>query len=179
MPAHEFCTGTAAARAMAGTSLRWHEPPVTRFNNQNMSNSDRLEQNLAALAQLTDAEKVAAFDKAGFAVANFSGSLEELEKALGMLIIGYHFGWKVLLLVHSKRTIKKYEKILEIDIKEFFPAEGRSSQRSMGLDLAKQIGNFWQVVSGDIKVDNRRHIEDFDNSAAAEEGSPDGESDKK
>ncbi|MGB5325356.1 MAG: hypothetical protein WBN40_08040 [Pseudomonadales bacterium] len=125
-----------------------------------MQKSDRLEQNLAALANMSDEEKVAAFDKAGFAVANFSGSLEELEKALGMLMIGYHFGWKVLLLVHSKRTIRKYEKILDIDIKEFFPDEGRSARRSMGLDLAKQIGNFWQVVSGDIKVDNRRDIED-------------------
>lgn len=125
-----------------------------------MQKSDRLEKNLAALADLSDQEKVAAFDKAGFAIANFSGSLEELEKALGMLLVGYHFGWKVLLLVHSKRTIRKYEKILDIDIKEFFPAEGKSANRSMGLDLAKQIGNFWQVVSGDIKVDNRRDIED-------------------
>tara|TARA_B100000767_G_C19736223_1_gene524059 strand:- start:563 stop:964 length:402 start_codon:yes stop_codon:yes gene_type:complete len=125
-----------------------------------MTDSARLAHNLAALAELSDAEKVAAFDKVGLAVANFSGSLEELEKAVGMLMVGYHFGWKVLLLVHSKRTIKKYEAILEIDIKDFFPAEGRSSKRSMGLDLAKQIGNFWQVVSGDIKVENRRDIED-------------------
>ena len=127
-----------------------------------MSDPVRLERNLAALAELSDAEKIAAFDKVGVAVANFSGSLEELEKAVGMLMVGYHFGWKVLLLVHSKRTIKKYETILDINIKEFFPAEGRSSKRSMGLDLAKQIGNFWQVVSGDIKVENRRDIEDID-----------------
>ena len=32
----------------------------------------------------------------------------------------------------------------------------------MGLGLAKQIGNFWQVVSGDIKVKNRREIDDGD-----------------
>ena len=76
-----------------------------------MQKPNRLEQNIAALAKLSDAEKVAAFDKAAYAVASFSGSLEELEKALGMLMIGYQFGWKVLLLVHSKRTIKKYEKI--------------------------------------------------------------------
>lgn len=125
-----------------------------------MSDDSRLEENLAALAQLSDEEKVAAFDKAAYAVASFSGSLEELEKAIGMLIVGYHFGWKVLMLVHSKRTIKKYEKILGIEVREFFPAEGNSAKRSMGLDLAKQIGNFWQVVSGDIKVENRREIED-------------------
>lgn len=126
-----------------------------------MSDPDRLQKNLAALADLSDKEKVAAFDKAAYTVACFSGSLEELEKAIGMLMIGYHFGWKVLLLVHSKRTIKKYEKILDIDIKTFFPAEGRSAERSMGLDIAKQIGNFWQVVSGDIKVENRRDVEDI------------------
>ena len=125
-----------------------------------MSEESRLQRNLEALANLSDEEKVAAFDKAGQAVARFSGSLEELEKAIGMLMIGYHFGWKVLLLVHSKRTIRKYEKILDINVKEFFPAEGNSARRSMGLDLAKQIGNFWQVVSGDIKVENRRDIED-------------------
>ena len=127
-----------------------------------MEDGERIEKNLEALALLSDDEKVKAFDKAGAAIANFSGSLEELEKAIGMLIIGYHFGWKVLLLVHSKRTIRKYENILDINIKEFFPAEGRSAKRSMGLGLAKQIGNFWQVVSGDIKVKNRREIDDGD-----------------
>ena len=129
-----------------------------------MTDNDRIEKNLEALALLSDDEKVDAFDKAGIAIANFSGSLEELEKAIGMLVVGYHFGWKVLLLVHSKRTIKKYEKILDINIKEFFPAEGRSAKRSMGLGLAKQIGNFWQVVSGDIKVKNRRDIDDVDSN---------------
>ncbi len=126
-----------------------------------MKDTDRIQKNLEALALLSDDQKVKAFDKASIALANFSGSLEELEKAIGMLMIGYHFGWKVLLLVHSKRTIRKYEKILDINIKEFFPPEGRSAKRSMGLGLAKKIGNFWQVVSGDIKVKNRREIDDI------------------
>ena len=56
-----------------------------------MSDPVRLKRNLAALAELSDAEKIAAFDKVGLAVANFSGSLEELEKAVGMLMVGYHF----------------------------------------------------------------------------------------
>ena len=124
------------------------------------ADDERLKKNLEALAKLTEKEKADAFDQAGRAIASYSGSLEELEKAVGMLMLGYHFGWKVLLLVHSKRTIRKYEKILGIEIKSFFPAEGPSAERSMGLDLAKKIGNFWQVVSGDIKVENRREIED-------------------
>jgi len=136
-----------------------------------MSESDdtRYQKNLAALAQMSESEKAAAFDQAGKAIAGFSGSLEELEKAIGMLVLGYHFGWKVLLLVHSKRTIRKYEKILGIQVKVLFEPEGPSAQRSMGLDLAKKIGNFWQVVSGDIKVENRREIEDLPTDEAAKQ----------
>ena len=63
-----------------------------------MSDPSRMERNLAALAQLSDEQKITAFDKVGTVVAGFSGSLEDLEKAVGMLMIGYHFGWKVLLL---------------------------------------------------------------------------------
>lgn len=33
-------------------------------------------------------------------------------------MVGFHFGWKVLYLVHSKRTIKKYEAMLGIKVTE-------------------------------------------------------------
>lgn len=94
------------------------------------------------------------------AVANFSGLLDELQAALGFLRFGDYYGWKVLVIVHNKRTIRKYEQILNINIKEFFPAEGSQSSRSIGLNLAKKIGNFWKVVSGDIKIEDRRLISD-------------------
>lgn len=90
------------------------------------------------------------------AVANFSGLLDELQAALGFLRFGDYYGWRVLVIVHNKRTIRKYEQILNINIKEFFPEEGSQSSRSIGLNLAKKIGNFWKVVSGDIKIDDRR-----------------------
>lgn len=92
------------------------------------------------------------------AMADFSGQLDELEAALGMLRMGDYFGWRVLVLIHNKRTIRKYEDILHINIREFFPAEGPGAERSLGYKLAKQIGNFWKAVSGEIKIDNRREI---------------------
>ena len=93
------------------------------------------------------------------AIANFSGQLDELSSAIGMLRMGDHFGWKVLVLIHNKRTIRKYEQILGINIRKFFPEEGPSCERSMGYKYIKKIGNFWKGVSGDIKVENRREIE--------------------
>lgn len=90
------------------------------------------------------------------AIANFSGQIGELESALGVLRIGQHLGWRVLYLVHNKRTIKKYEEILDINFKEFFPEEGPSVDRSLGYTIVKKIGNFWKAVSGDIKIEDRR-----------------------
>ncbi len=92
------------------------------------------------------------------AITHFIGNIDELESALGMLRIGHHFGWKVLYLIHSKKTIRKYEEILDIRVRELFPERGASAKRSIGLALADNISNFWKVVSGEIKIDNRKEI---------------------
>lgn len=93
------------------------------------------------------------------AIAQFSGDLNELEAALGVLRVGHHFGWRVLVLIHNKRTIRKYEQILAINFRELFPAEGPSHERSIGYGLAKKIGNFWKAVSGAIRIEDRRLID--------------------
>lgn len=88
------------------------------------------------------------------AIAKFTGGFDDLEAALGVLHLGDHIGWKPLVLIHNKRTIRKYEEILEINIREFFPEEGPSASRSLGYTIAKKIGNFWKAVSGEIKDDD-------------------------
>ena len=92
------------------------------------------------------------------AIASFSGSLPELSSALGMLHMGDHFGWRVLLIIHNKRTIRKYEEILGVSIRELFPEEGPSANRSVGYRWAKKLGGYWKIVSGDTKVENRQEI---------------------
>lgn len=92
------------------------------------------------------------------ALNRFSGTADELEKALGMLMLGDYFGWKVLVLIHNKRTVRKYEEILGISVREFFPEEGPIALRSLGYSIAKDLGNFWKVVSGDISVEDRREL---------------------
>lgn len=92
-------------------------------------------------------------------IAGFVGQLNELESALGMLLMGHHFGWKVLYLIHSKKTVRKYEEILGIKIREIFPETGPSSYRSTGLALAMKASNFWKVVSGEDKIENLRQID--------------------
>jgi hypothetical protein len=111
------------------------------------------------LAKLTNAQKLELQEIEEKAIANFSGQLDELESALGMLRMGHHFGWKVLYLIHSKRTIRKYEGFLNIKIREVFPETGPSSYRSFGLSLADKYSNFWKVAGGDIKIPDRKKVE--------------------
>lgn len=98
------------------------------------------------------------------ALNRFSGIADELEKALGMLMLGDYLGWKVLVLIHNKRTVRKYEEILGISIREFFPEEGPIALRSLGYSVAKDLGNFWKAVSGDVPIEDRRELVNPDGS---------------
>lgn len=88
----------------------------------------------------------------------FIGNFDELENAIGMLMIGRLVGWRVLALLHNKRSIRKYEEILNINVRERFPEEGPLAAKSLGYKAALAIGNFWKVVSGDKQVPNRREM---------------------
>lgn len=85
------------------------------------------------------------------AIARFSGNFDELEAALGLLHMGDHFGWKPMVLIHNKRTIRKYEEILDIDMRTLFKEEGPSADRLMGYKIAKKLGNFWKAVNGEVR----------------------------
>ena len=111
------------------------------------------------LTPLTSEQKIHLQQIEDNAIISFAGSIDELESALGMLRIGHHFGWKVLYLIHSKKTVRKYEEILGIKIRDIFDETGASSNRSIGLSLATKASNFWKVVSGEEKIENRRKIE--------------------
>ncbi len=87
------------------------------------------------------------------ALSRFTGGIDELESAIGMYVLGRHFGWKVLYIVHSKKTVAKYESILGIEVREEFEEEGPYADLSIGYRLAKSFSNFWKVVSGDEKID--------------------------
>jgi hypothetical protein len=107
---------------------------------------------------LTVEESKAATDRLDKAIKEFTGDLQVLEQALGMYLIGRHFGWRPLVLIHNKRTIKKYEEILGIDIRSEFPEVGPDAERSLGYRVAKQMSNFWKAVSGEVAIEGRREI---------------------
>lgn len=113
----------------------------------------QIKKNEHALALLTQDDVWKLYEIERKAFARFSGQIDELESAIGMLHLGFHIGWRPLVLIHDKKTIKKYEQLLGIEIREFFPPEGPSAPRSLGYTIAKKYSNFWKVVSGETKSD--------------------------
>ena len=89
------------------------------------------------------------------ATANFGGQADDLEAALGMYALGHYVGWKVLVLWHSKRTIRKYEDILGIKVREAFKPEGPLSSKSKAYQISQSVSNFWKAVSGEDKSIDR------------------------
>lgn len=94
------------------------------------------------------------FDRA---LVRFDGSVDEVEQAIGFYMAGRHMGWRPLVVIHNKRTIRKYEDILGVKIREEFAPEGPDCDRSVAYKIASGFSNFWRVVSGDEKIDADRH----------------------
>lgn len=94
-------------------------------------------------------------------IARYNGPAAELESALGMYLLGRHLGWRALYILHSKRTVAKYEKILGIEVQHAFDGYGPDALRSAGLRAPETQAAFWKVVSGEVAVDKtiRKAIE--------------------
>ena len=70
--------------------------------------SKPLQQPRPEIAPISCEEAQALIKKVEDNTYNFSGQFEELESALGMLFLGKLFGWRLILLIHNSRTIRKY-----------------------------------------------------------------------
>jgi hypothetical protein len=91
------------------------------------------------------------------ALVRFDGQVDEVEQAMGFYLFGRHVGWRTLVLMHNKRTIRKYEDILGIKIREEFRPVGPDAERSLAYRVAMTLSNFWRAVSGDEKLEVDRH----------------------
>lgn len=86
------------------------------------------------------------------AVCNkYRGEATQLETAIGMLVLGRTLGWRVMYLIHSASTVRKYEKILGLKLRDILPEYTEQSKRSNAyklLKIADGIKNFWKAVNG-------------------------------
>jgi hypothetical protein len=123
-----------------------------------ISEEQRIQKNLTKLKPLSVEKLKQLQDIELNAIAKFIGQLDELESALGFLRMGFQFGWKPMAIIHSKKTFKKYEQILDINARELFPEDTPTSERSNGYALAVKLSKFWKVVSGEEHIENKRTL---------------------
>lgn len=91
----------------------------------------------------------------------FRGIGTTLESALGALIVGQFFGWRVLKLMHNPATYRKYEKVLGVEFKAVCPEITEfGKKKSIGYAITEKLGSFWAVVMGKRKVADKGLIAD-------------------
>jgi len=106
-------------------------------------------------------------------IKDFKGMGPTLESALGALIIGQAFGWRILKLLHTPATYRRYEKILGIEFKKTCPEITElGKKKSVGYAITEKLGSFWAVVMGKRKVPEKgmlanheevkRHVAEID-----------------
>lgn len=91
---------------------------------------------------------------------NFQGIGTTMESALGALILGQYFGWRVLKLLHNPATYRNYEKALGIKFQDHCPPiTENGKKKSIGYAITEAIGSFWAVIMGKRKVADKGVIE--------------------
>jgi len=97
-------------------------------------------------------QQKAAIDKAAdYALNTYKGPTNTLEQAIGALHVAVSFGWKPLYLMHDKKTLRNFEKILDVSFRDLCDEEGPLASRSKAWRLFQKYNNFWKAVSGAIK----------------------------
>jgi len=99
------------------------------------------------MPELSRTELVDLIDKS---IMKFHGNSEELENAIGALMVGRKTGWRVLFLIHSPKSIKKYEAILGVEFRDIMPKDGPKAKDSVAWKIAETVTNFWKLVKGEV-----------------------------
>jgi hypothetical protein len=95
---------------------------------------------------MDDSELLEHVDKA---IKRFSGNAAELESAIGLFFVARRFGWRVVYLWHSPATIRKYETIIGLALRDVTEEEGALARKSVAWAAVRKLGGFWKAVKGE------------------------------
>jgi hypothetical protein len=83
-------------------------------------------------------------------LTTYRGDGTHLQAALGALLIGKVYGWRVLRVCYTGATYTKYQRTLELDFKDWCDAETPYTSRHRGYQVVGKLSDFWKIVRGDI-----------------------------
>jgi hypothetical protein len=123
---------------------------------------ERMLREIGEISTLLSAEETQRIKEAAL---EYSGLFPVFSAAVGTLIVGKLFGWKVLRIIHSGAVYAKYQRILGIQFAEVCPEEGPLWERSAGYATVKALNEFWKGVRGQIPLDDRQIITPMEKEA--------------
>jgi hypothetical protein len=90
----------------------------------------------------------------------YKGDISYFYEAVGMVVVGRLFGWRVIRLVSSGRSWMLACKLFG-DLKEVLPERGFYAYKSVGLELIDNLGEYWEVIKRHktMPMHERRAIE--------------------
>jgi hypothetical protein len=77
----------------------------------------------------------------------FHGQIDDLYKAVGMIIIGRLYGWKVMRLASPRSTWTMATELFG-DPKLLMRDEEKLAYKSFGLNFCKKANGYWEFVKG-------------------------------
>jgi hypothetical protein len=86
---------------------------------------------------------------------NFKGDIVELSNAIGALNVGRFYGWRVLRIIISNASYRKYQRILGLEFKTVLPETTDYSKKSAGYMLVMKAERFWDAVNNVFKIDSK------------------------
>jgi hypothetical protein len=97
---------------------------------------------------MTDEELIQKIDDV---TKDYKGQIDHLAEAVGLIVLGRLFGWKVMRLVCSRRSWMLASRLFG-DPKELMIDRGKYANKSVGLRLVDQVGGYWDLINGKINA---------------------------
>lgn len=106
---------------------------------------------------ITDEELMIKIDEVS---KDFHGQIDHLYEAVGMIIVGRLFGWKVMRLASSRRCWTTATKLFG-DPKELMREREKYAYKSFGLAVVDKVGGYWDIITGHkpMAMNERRTVE--------------------
>lgn len=101
---------------------------------------------------MTDSELIAHLDAV---MKVYKGDTEVLRNAVGAVMFGRIYGWRVLRITTSSGAYTKYQRILGLDFKDVLEETTPLSDRSLAYVIVKKLNNFWKVVRGQEPLEDK------------------------
>jgi len=93
---------------------------------------------------ITDEELEAKIEKV---CDGFVGQLDDLYAAVGLIVVGRRYGWRVMRLISSRRHWSLAADLFG-DPKELMLERGRCYKKSLGCEIVDKVGEYWSFIRG-------------------------------